>query len=60
MSSFMRVGQRDQDVFQKNLYLFFEKISQDKISFTENPYGDGYASQRIINVIHDFYGLRKI
>jgi len=51
---------RDQDVFQKNLYLFFKKISQDKISFTENPYGDGYASQRIINVIHDFYGLRKI
>ena len=51
---------RNQDVFRKNLYLFFKKIFQDRISFTENPYGDGCAAQRIINVIHDFYGLHKI
>ncbi|MBG98640.1 UDP-N-acetylglucosamine 2-epimerase (non-hydrolyzing) [bacterium] len=51
---------RKQDVFQKNLCYFFEKISQGRISFSENPYGDGHASERIINVIHESYGLCKV
>ena len=53
------LGRKDED-FEKNLFNFFNKIQKRKISFSKNPYGDGNASKRIINIVNKVYGYRTI
>ena len=42
---------------QERICHYFDLLKSDKITFSRNPYGDGYSSKRIIDII---YGQNKV
>jgi len=51
---------REEEIFEKNLNNFFNKIRKKQIHFNENIYGDGHASKRITNIINESYGYKTV
>lgn len=48
------VGTNQQSIYEAARLLLTDKDEYDKMARALNPYGDGYAAQRIVNVIKDF------
>lgn len=44
-------GTQEQTIYEKTMQLLFDKNMYEKISQAINPYGDGFASQRIVKAI---------
>ena len=52
------VGTNQQSIYEAARLLLTDKEEYDKMACAINPYGDGYAAQRIVNVIKDFLYAR--
>lgn len=52
------VGTNQQSIYEAARLLLTDKEEYDKMARAINPYGDGYAAQRIVNVIKDFLYVR--
>jgi UDP-N-acetylglucosamine 2-epimerase (non-hydrolysing) len=52
------VGTNQQRIYEAARLLLTDKDEYDKMARAINPYGDGYAAQRIVNVIKDFLYAR--
>jgi len=52
------VGTNQQSIYEAARLLLTDKEEYDKMARALNPYGDGYAAQRIVNVIKDFLYAR--
>ena len=52
------VGTNQQSIYEAARLLLTDKDEYDKMARAINPYGDGYAAQRIVNVIKDFLYAR--
>ena len=52
------VGTNQQSIYEAARLLLTDKEEYDKMARAINPYGDGYAAQRIVNVIKDFLYAR--
>jgi len=48
------VGTNQQKIYEAARLLLTDKNEYDKMARAINPYGDGYAARRIVNVIKDF------
>lgn len=48
------VGTNQQSIYEAARLLLTDKEEYDKMACAINPYGDGHAAQRIVNVIKDF------
>ena len=48
------VGTNQQKIYEAAKLLLTDKNEYEKMARAINPYGDGYASRRIVNVIKDF------
>lgn len=48
------VGTNQQRIYEAARLLLTDKDEYDKMARAINPYGDGYAARRIVNVIKDF------
>ena len=48
------VGTNQQRIYEAARLLLTDKNEYDKMARAINPYGDGYAARRIVNVIKDF------
>jgi UDP-N-acetylglucosamine 2-epimerase (non-hydrolysing) len=52
------VGTNQQRIYEAARLLLTDKEEYDKMACAINPYGDGHAAQRIVNVIKDFLYAR--
>ena len=52
------VGTNQQSIYEAARLLLTDKEEYDKMARAINPYGDGHAAQRIVNVIKDFLYAR--
>jgi UDP-N-acetylglucosamine 2-epimerase (non-hydrolysing) len=52
------VGTNQQSIYEAARLLLTDKEEYDKMACAINPYGDGHAAQRIVNVIKDFLYVR--
>jgi UDP-N-acetylglucosamine 2-epimerase (non-hydrolysing) len=52
------VGTNQQSIYEAARLLLTDKEEYDKMACAINPYGDGHAAQRIVNVIKDFLYAR--
>lgn len=52
------VGTNQQSIYEAARLLLTDKDEYDKMARAINPYGDGHAAQRIVNVIKDFLYAR--
>lgn len=52
------VGTNEEDIYREFSKLLTDKDIYDKMSKTANPYGDGYASQRIVDILE--FGKTKV
>lgn len=52
------VGTNQQRIYEAARLLLTDKDEYDKMARAINPYGDGYAARRIVNVIKDFLYAR--
>ena len=48
------VGNREDQIYRETSYLLRNKEAYRKMSTTANPYGDGYASERIVRIIKEY------
>lgn len=53
------VGTQEENVYERIKALLTDQELYDKMSKAANPYGDGQASQRIVNAILHHFGIRK-
>ena len=53
------VGTQEENVYERIKVLLTDQELYDKMSKAANPYGDGQASQRIVNAILHHFGIRK-
>ena len=49
-------GTDSNDIFNKTQMILDDELLYKKMANTENPYGDGYASKRIADIITDILG----
>ncbi|MFW0179408.1 non-hydrolyzing UDP-N-acetylglucosamine 2-epimerase [Rothia sp. P7208] len=52
------VGTRTDNIISETIRLLDDNDAYQKMSVAVNPYGDGYASERIIHALEKFFGLR--
>ena len=48
------VGTREDDIFRETRRLLTDEKEYERMSKTENPYGDGHASERIVQAILEY------
>lgn len=53
------VGTNEENIYKETKILLTDKNAYDKMSKASNPYGDGHASERIVNEIIRIYGDDK-
>ncbi|MGV2805918.1 UDP-N-acetylglucosamine 2-epimerase (non-hydrolyzing), partial [Clostridium perfringens] len=53
------VGTQEENVYERIKVLLTDQELYDKMSKAANPYGDGQASQRIVNAILHHFGVQK-
>lgn len=55
------VGTNEEKIYKETFKLLNNKDEYEKMSHASNPYGDGHASERIVNSIIDYFkGVREI
>jgi UDP-N-acetylglucosamine 2-epimerase (non-hydrolysing) len=52
------VGTDEDVIFGEASVLLTDKAVYDKMASTENPYGDGHASEKIADAIEQFFGIK--
>lgn len=52
-------GVQEEDIFSMACELFDSREAYDKMAQAINPYGDGKTSQRIVQTIEQYFGLRE-
>lgn len=53
------VGVNEDDIFDATHHLLTDKIEYNKMSQATNPYGDGYAASKIVDIIIAEFNLNK-
>lgn len=53
------VGNQEETIYQETKRLLIDKQAYQRMSKAVNPYGDGHASERIVNVILEYFYGRK-
>lgn len=53
------VGTHEEDVYTRTKALLTDKELYDSMSQAANPYGDGHASERIVNAILHHFGIKN-
>ena len=52
-------GVNEDEIYAEAKELLDNKESYDKMVAAKNPFGDGYAADRIVEAIRYYFGLRK-
>lgn len=51
------VGVEEEDIYKNAKLLLTNQAEYDKMAHAVNPYGDGHASERIVQHLHQIFGL---
>lgn len=54
------IGTEEDDVYNESLLLIQDRTEYEKMANASNPYGDGKASERIMDAIFYYFGLKKL
>ena len=53
------VGTNEDNIYNEAKILLTDKIAYEKMSKASNPYGDGHASERIVDAIIEKFGEKE-
>ena len=54
------VGTEEDRIYEESKKLLMDDQEYRKMSNAVNPYGDGHASERIVQAIQTYFGVREI
>ena len=52
------VGVEEENIYKETLNLLTDLTAYQQMAQAKNPYGDGFASERIVQAIEYYFGLR--
>lgn len=49
------IGTDEEDIYEQTSLLLRDRMEYQKMQTSENPYGDGHASERIVNILRGYF-----